>query len=340
LIDYVLRSENEVLLQQGMQQQGVQQQDPQTAQQESIQLHIERTLSAQAAYSAYADDPYLQSYQPQSVLCLPIKYRDHSLGALYLENTLSNHAFPQDHFDIIKMLLSQAATALENARMFTEISELNTGLEAKVLRKTQKLTDALKTQEALNDDILKKTEKLKVANDKLTLLATTDSLTSAFTRRHFLELADKEIARAQRYQHHTVALMLDIDWFKKVNDQYGHAAGDEALRKVSAACLDSLRQQDLFGRLGGEEFAILLPETDINDGQEIAERIRQTVAELVINSESAEFSVTLSIGVAQLVFKELAEKETQVQTINCLLQKADEALYQSKENGRNQVTLS
>jgi diguanylate cyclase (GGDEF)-like protein len=291
----------------------------------------------------YADDPYLQRYQPQSMLCTPIKYRDQTLGALYLENKLSSHAFPKARLDIINMLLSQAAISLENARMFTEISELNTGLESKVLSKTKKLSDALNAQEALNESILKKTNKLDAANKKLTLLTITDSLTGAFSRRHFLELADKEIARAHRYQHNTVVLMLDIDWFKKVNDKYGHAAGDEALRKVSAACLESLRQQDVFGRLGGEEFAILLPETDITAGQEIAERIRENVANLNINTASAEFRVTLSIGLSELSLKDQTIKKDvkdQAQCIKALLQKADSAMYQSKEKGRNQLTLA
>jgi diguanylate cyclase (GGDEF)-like protein len=272
---------------------------------------------------------------------LPIKYRDQLLGALYLENTLSSHAFPKARLDIINMLLSQAAISLENARMFTEISTLNASLETKVLSKTKKLSDALNVQEALNDKILKKTEKLDAANKKLTILTITDALTGAFSRRHFLELADKEIARARRYQHNTVVLMLDIDWFKKVNDKFGHAAGDEALQKVSAACLESLRQQDIFGRLGGEEFAILLPETDISAGLEIAERIRQTVADLKIKTTTAALSVTVSIGLAQLSLKDQAEKDEEpAQDINALLHKADFALYQSKEKGRNQVTLA
>jgi diguanylate cyclase (GGDEF)-like protein len=324
LIDYVLRSENKVLLQEGLQA--------------GINAHTENNKSVQAMY---ADDPYLQCYQPQSVLCLPIKYRDQLLGALYLENTLSSHAFPKARLDIINMLLSQAAISLENARMFTEISTLNASLETKVLSKTKKLSDALNVQEALNDKILKKTEKLDAANKKLTILTITDALTGAFSRRHFLELADKEIARARRYQHNTVVLMLDIDWFKKVNDKFGHAAGDEALQKVSAACLESLRQQDIFGRLGGEEFAILLPETDISAGLEIAERIRQTVADLKIKTTTAALSVTVSIGLAQLSLKDQAEKDEEpAQDINALLHKADFALYQSKEKGRNQVTLA
>jgi diguanylate cyclase (GGDEF)-like protein len=328
LVDYVLRSENEVLLQEGRQ--------------ENFHTGINtntRTENNQSVQAVYADAPYLKCYHPQSVLSMPIKYRDQTLGALYLENTLSSHAFPKARLDIINMLLSQAAISLENARMFTEISELNTSLESKVLSKTKKLRDALNIQEALNDKILTKTVKLDTANKKLTLLAITDSLTKAFTRRHFLESAEKEITRALRYLHNTVVLMLDIDWFKDVNDKYGHAAGDEALRKVSKACIDSLPEQDMFGRLGGEEFAIVLPETNVDDGQEIAERIRKTVADLKNNTVSAKFGVTLSIVIAQLSLKDKVVKN-QAQCVNTLFQKADFALYQSKEKGRNQITLA
>ncbi|MFT7373511.1 MAG: diguanylate cyclase (GGDEF)-like protein, partial [Oleiphilaceae bacterium] len=105
------------------------------------------------------------------------------------------------------------------------------------------------------------------------------------------------------------------------------------------ACIDSLPEQDMFGRLGGEEFAIVLPETNVDDGQEIAERIRKTVADLKNNTVSAKFGVTLSIVIAQLSLKDKVVKN-QAQCVNTLFQKADFALYQSKEKGRNQITLA
>jgi len=281
----------------------------------------------------YTNDPYIAENQIKSALCVPINYRDKLLGAVYLENNLITAAFTKERIDVIRMLLTQASISFENARLFTEITKLNTDLEAKVASKTKKLLGALRDQEQLNDQLLIKTGKLNNANEKLTLLATIDSLTGAYNRRHFLELAGTEIARSRRYRNPVSVLMLDIDFFKKVNDQYGHAAGDEALRKVSDACSNSLREQDIFGRLGGEEFAIILPETSLARGIEIAERIRKTIEALSIKIDSVEFNVTISIGLAQL-----SQDSKLKQTALDLLQIADLALYQSKENGRNQVT--
>jgi len=281
----------------------------------------------------YTNESYIAKRQIKSALCVPIHYRDKLLGTLYLENNLITGAFSKERIDVIHMLLTQASISFENARLFTEITKLNTGLEAKVASKTKKLLNALRDQEQLNDQLLIKTGRLNKANEKLTLLATIDSLTGAFNRRHFLEQANIEIARSRRYRNPVSVLMLDIDFFKKVNDLYGHAAGDEALREVSTACKNSLREQDIFGRLGGEEFAILLLETNQSGGLEIAERIRQTIEGLTINAASVDFNVTMSIGLAQFS-PHIKPKQTAVD----LLQIADLALYQSKENGRNQVT--
>jgi diguanylate cyclase (GGDEF)-like protein len=281
----------------------------------------------------YTHTPYIAEKQIKSLLCVPINYRDNLLGVLYLENNLVTGAFTEERLDVIYMLLTQASISFENARLFTEIKKLNTDLEAKVASKTKKLLSALEEQVQLNDQLLIKTSRLNKANEKLTLFATVDGLTGAFNRRHFLELADNEIARSCRYRNPVSVLMLDIDFFKKVNDQYGHAAGDEALRKVSAACKNSLREQDIFGRLGGEEFAIILPETRSAGGAEIAERIRKTIEELSIKVAAVNFNVTISIGLTQL-----SQYSNPKQTATELLQIADLALYQSKENGRNQVT--
>jgi len=281
----------------------------------------------------YTHEPYIAEKQIKSLLCVPINYRDKLLGALYLENNLITGAYTEKRLDVIHMLITQASISFENARLFTEITKLNAGLEAKVASKTNKLLGALRDQEQLNDQLLIKTGKLNKANEKLTLLATIDSLTGTFNRRHFLELADLEIARSRRYRNPVSVLMLDIDFFKKVNDHYGHAAGDEALREVSAACMQSLREQDIFGRLGGEEFAIILPETNESGGVEIAERIRKNIENLTIKASDVDFNVTMSIGLAQFS-PQIKPNQTAVD----LLQVADLALYQSKENGRNRVT--
>lgn len=160
-------------------------------------------------------------------------------------------------------------------------------------------------------------------------LAIHDSLTGVFNRRHFMNQMDKEVALAHRYQLPLTMLMIDIDSFKQVNDRYGHAAGDEALRVISQCCIQELRIADYFGRIGGEEFAVLLPNTDLTGAIELAERLRTKIAAIAIKNDEHTFSCTLSVGVTQL------KQSDQVST--ALLDRADEGLYQAKHNGKNQV---
>jgi diguanylate cyclase (GGDEF)-like protein len=158
-------------------------------------------------------------------------------------------------------------------------------------------------------------------------LATTDPLTGLYNRRHFLDSLDAEWSRFQRYYRSVSVLMLDIDHFKSVNDRYGHAVGDEAIRAVAAACIDGKRKSDLVGRLGGEEFAVLLPETSLSRAKTVAERIRKRVMAIRLSAHEVQFGVTVSIGVA--------EANVGMSAIDALMSAADNALYQAKADGRN-----
>jgi diguanylate cyclase (GGDEF)-like protein len=160
-------------------------------------------------------------------------------------------------------------------------------------------------------------------------LATIDSLTGLYNRRQFLVAAEAEWSRFQRYQRPLSMLMIDIDHFKSVNDRYGHAVGDETIVSVAAACQDGKRGSDVVGRLGGEEFAILLPETDSVQAAILAERIRERVADHFLFVHKVRFNVTISIGVA--------EATAGMPGIDALLGSADAALYQAKREGRNRV---
>ena len=175
------------------------------------------------------------------------------------------------------------------------------------------------------------TERLKTLNVELEALATTDSLTGINNRRNFFNLAADEIARAKRYQRPLTALMIDIDRFKNVNDKHGHAVGDMVLKAIAQACITTLRETDVLGRLGGEEFAILLPETE--DGREQADRLRRTIERMrTALDDGTDLNVTVSIGVAA------ARPEDA--TIDDILGRADEALYQAKQRGRNCVATA
>jgi diguanylate cyclase (GGDEF)-like protein len=157
--------------------------------------------------------------------------------------------------------------------------------------------------------------------------ATIDDLTGCLNRRHLFELGERELKRHHRLKHSLSALMFDLDHFKRVNDSHGHAVGDEVLRVLAERALLQTREIDILGRYGGEEFALLLPETQLGEALEIAERLRLAALE-VINAKDLELQVTISVGVAQ------ARGDS---SLGQLLQRADAALYQAKRNGRNCV---
>jgi eukaryotic-like serine/threonine-protein kinase len=164
---------------------------------------------------------------------------------------------------------------------------------------------------------------------ELQQLATTDEVTGLYNRRHFFELAGREVGRARRYGRPLAAIMFDIDNFKRFNDSYGHATGDEVLRAVAARCRQNLRNVDLLGRYGGEELVVLLPESTLHDARKVAERLRLTVAESPVYTGRGPLSVSISLGVAAL-------------TADCrdaatLFDRADTAMYRAKEAGRNQI---
>ena len=173
----------------------------------------------------------------------------------------------------------------------------------------------------------------KIFENELRRLATVDPLTGCFNRRRYLELANMEFVRAERYNLSLCVMMLDIDHFKSINDTFGHAVGDEALIKLAKVVKGMIRDTDIFGRFGGEEFALLLPNTSLKDGHNIAERVRDTIGEIKLTSNDEVITFTVSIGLTHYLVK-------MDDTISKALQRADEALYVAKKSGRNKVVLS
>jgi diguanylate cyclase (GGDEF)-like protein len=159
-------------------------------------------------------------------------------------------------------------------------------------------------------------------------LAITDDLTGLFNRRHLFELGAREVQRARRFGRPLSAIMLDIDDFKAVNDTHGHAVGDEVLREVARRCAASLREIDIFGRYGGDEFAGFLPESSLSVAEQVAERLRASVSkEPFCPQEGLQLHLTISVGVASL--------ESGLYDAATLLSHADLALYAAKQKGRN-----
>jgi diguanylate cyclase (GGDEF)-like protein/PAS domain S-box-containing protein len=173
----------------------------------------------------------------------------------------------------------------------------------------------------------------KLFEHELKRQAQSDYLTGLANRRHFIELSEKEIARTIRYGRPMSLLMLDIDHFKEINDTFGHQAGDIALQMFAACCQEALREIDIIGRFGGEEFAVILPETDGDDACEVAERLCQFIASQTITIEKgASVRLTVSVGLTTLADDGKADLDT-------LLRQADGALYTAKCSGRNRVCV-
>jgi diguanylate cyclase (GGDEF)-like protein len=207
------------------------------------------------------------------------------------------------------------------------------------------MSEYLRTQRAqeefsrqLERQVAERTEALNAANAELReanrileRLASSDSLTELDNRRCFFEKAAAEVERARRYGHPLSLQMLDIDHFKAINDRYGHVAGDHVLMALAEVLRANLRHSDVAARLGGEEFAILLPETNVDEAFAHAERIRQSVARLSVLNGTVSLSLTVSIGVAALGAGD--------SSIESVLMRADSCLYRAKQEGRNRVCV-
>lgn len=168
------------------------------------------------------------------------------------------------------------------------------------------------------------------SNRRLELLSITDGLTKLYNHRYFQDELARHFEEAQRYERPLSLAMMDIDFFKKINDTYGHAAGDDVLINVSALFKDSIRGSDIAARYGGEEFAVMMPETDLEDAVAFAEKIRAKIAAEPIMSKAGPIPATISIGVSSV-------PRSRITSPKALIDHADKALYRAKRAGRNQV---
>lgn len=206
-------------------------------------------------------------------------------------------------------------------RMQEELQAANRGL-------TEQAAELRALNAALEKEIV---ERERLAGE-LQRLATIDELTGLNGRRHFIDLAERELARRRRTGRPTIALMLDLDHFKKVNDTHGHAVGDLVLRELGTVLREGLRELDVAGRMGGEEFAVLLSETTLDQGLEVAERLRSAMeARRPSQPGGPTVTCTVSIGVAL---------QTPDESLDDLLNRADGALYAAKRAGRNRVAIA
>jgi diguanylate cyclase (GGDEF)-like protein len=252
-----------------------------------------------------ARDPYLADLEHCSLLAVPVFSQGTPKAMLILENRLTRRAFTTDRLDAVMLIAGQLTVSLDNALVYAS-------LERKVAERTEELAEV---------------------NRRLEELSLTDPLTGLANRRRLTDVLESEWQRALRSGEPIGLAMIDIDFFKKYNDHYGHQGGDECLRLVARTVAGSVRVADLAARYGGEEFSIIMPGAGPDGALMVAERARQAVADLGEPHALTESGiVTISVGVTAVVPVAGARAED-------LIKVADEVLYQAKRDGRNRVAL-
>ncbi len=243
----------------------------------------------------FSQDPYLADGIPKSMLGLPILSGGKLIGVLYLENDLATDVFTPERLQVLQLLASQTAISIQNAKLYGQLENL-------VQERTHELTEA---------------------NLKLEKLTVTDSLTGVYNRLKFDEFMAGELKRSRRYKRPCSAILIDLDDFKLINDNLGHLAGDKVLQELSLILQENIRETDFLCRWGGEEFAILCPETDQDKVMELAEKIRKLVAE---HDFKCQRRISISLGVTTLQTEDSRQS---------MFDRADRALYKSKSQGKN-----
>ena len=228
----------------------------------------------------------------------------------------------------LQLLIKSYLKSFREQQRLVRVSDRQQEQLRQITRELQEKTLEL---QALNQALEAEIETRKQLEDDLRRMATMDALTGLFNRRRFYELGQYEWAKLERGSHVLSLLMIDLDRFKAVNDRLGHAVGDEALRCFARACRGQIREGDSPGRLGGEEFGVLLPDTGLAGALEVAERIRAAMETCPISGPDGDFFVTVSIGAVTARPREGFE---------AMLARADEAMYAAKQNGRNRVESS
>ncbi|NNM74064.1 diguanylate cyclase [Enterovirga sp. DB1703] len=211
-----------------------------------------------------------------------------------------------------------------------QLVRMSDRMQSDLQNAVQRLAEQARELQELNEKLSEEIQHRAALEAELRRIAETDVLTGALSRRRFIELAQSEWARQKETGSAACLLMLDLDRFKRINDLHGHAAGDRALESFGAACRAELRSLDLMGRLGGEEFAIILPDTRVEAGREMAEKLRAAIAAISFRTDKGAVSLSVSIGAAQ------GEPGEALEDTMC---RADRALYRAKSAGRDRVQI-
>ncbi|MDD5772273.1 MAG: diguanylate cyclase [bacterium] len=201
-----------------------------------------------------------------------------------------------------------------------------------VIRRAMDRHKDKKEKEKLEAEIKKKVLELEDVNKKLAILSITDGLTEIFNYRYLSEVLEKECERTKRIEGNISCMIIDIDFFKNINDKFGHQAGDHILQQLSRIFFKNLRRIDTIGRYGGDEFILILPETTSEGAKIVSEKLRKLIENKVFVFEGNSIRATISIGIASFPGGKVLTKEM-------VIKSADDALYQAKKNGRNRTEV-
>ncbi len=235
----------------------------------------------------------------RSSLTCPLLIKGQPVGFLFF-SSMQTRVYTEEHQDLFLQIAGQLALTLERSRLYEELLRL--------------------------------TEDLKKAKKLLEREASRDSLTDLWNRRAILDLLKREMARSSREDRPVAAVMIDIDNFKMINDRIGHLAGDQVLLEVTRRVGSTLRSADVLGRIGGEEFLIILSPCDGKTAFDVMERARRACAASPVSIEAGDFEVTVSLGAAVTDGADV--------DLSTLLKSADDALYRAKNGGRNRSELA
>jgi len=228
-----------------------------------------------------------------------------------------------EHSLLMSMILNKAQSGLDENTLMINESYFKTGITPLYNRRSREEGRIISLVNITNQVLM---------FEEMKKLASTDSLTGIYNRRNFFELAGKEVEKCERYNRPLSLIILDIDHFKKINDTYGHITGDSAIKHIVKIINDGIRSVDIFCRYGGEEFALLLPETEPDSGYKTAERLCRALANSLFFTGADKITITASFGVS-------GRYPGNENNLDKMLQNADAALYEAKRSGRNRVKI-
>lgn len=272
-----------------------------------IQPIIYSNLSSE---QLFANDEYIINYDPKSAFCLPIVYKKDLLGILYVENRDIHNLYSEEKIEFLKLLSQQAAISIDHAKLFKQTIDYSNTLEETVNKKTKELIDAV---------------------EELRIFATVDSMTGLNNRRYFFELANSLFKKAYKKNKSLHAFILDIDYFKIINDTYGHNIGDQTIKSFANILAPYNNDNCIVGRLGGDEFIILALEYSDKNIKNLIDNIKQNVLKIEFDNSSIDIKISTSIGLAPLT--------ENVHTLDDLIIEADNHMYENKNSTRNTKKL-